>query len=153
MVAAFRPAASRQLGGPYRGDHAAAPEPALAELITAARAAGLAVHEVPGGFDVRADDRAIRVRVRDRSRVALASIDLVDTGHETLVFQLALALVPVYGPIAVTEALFGTFIVDGRADAEALRGQRGERIKALARRIQERIAASQPDWDELARRL
>jgi hypothetical protein len=150
-VASFRAAPGPQTtASPYRGDPSAPAEPALRELVAAVREAGLGARTRTRGFDLWAGKHVLRLRVTDPGRVALASIELADTGHETLIFELALAFVPLYGPIVVTEALWGSFVVDRTRDAAALRDDRGERIKALARAIQARLAASQPLWQKLA---
>jgi hypothetical protein len=134
--ASFRPLGHGSTSSPYR-DQGAAEEltPTLAEVRAAVRRAGLQVRERSNGFDLRAGGRVLTVRTRDPERVTLASLEIVDQATETLVFALALALVALYGPIVVTEAMFGRFVVDGSCDAASLREQRAERIRSMAKAI------------------
>lgn len=151
-MASFRQSPGRAATDPYRGNANSREAPHLDEVVAAVRNAGLDAHLRAGGFDLRRENHVLRLRVADPARVPLPSIDIVNTGHVTLIFELALALLPLYGPILVTEALWGTYIIDGACDPMALRGQRAERIKALARGIQAGLAASQPLWDKLVKR-
>ncbi|HWU88647.1 MAG TPA: hypothetical protein VN253_15370 [Kofleriaceae bacterium] len=90
------------------------------------------MRERVNGFDLRGEGRVLTVRTLDPARVTLASLEIVDHGTGTLVFELALALVGLYGPVRVTEAMFGSCIVDGSCDAASLREQRSERIRSIA---------------------
>lgn len=153
-IAVFRSApAGAPTGAPYRAEVAAPATPTLEALLGAARTAKLDPRATPTGFAIARGKDAVALRVPDPTRVPIASIELVDSGHETLVFELALALVPIYGPIHVTEAMWGTYLVDGRKSHTALHEERGERIRAMARGIQERLAASRPAWDQLHDKL
>ncbi len=106
--------------------------------------------QIPEAIDViLRDGRTLRLRVADPAHVPLAAIEALDELHETLVFEVALALVPLYGPLVATEALWGGYTVDGSRDAGALRDDRGERIKAMARRVQDGLRASQAVWQDL----
>lgn len=105
------------------------------EVLAAVRAAGLRIHKVTSGFEIRGERRKLTVRMRDRANVTLDSLEIIDRATETLVFALALALVPLYGPILVTEAKFGKAVVDGTLDVEALRAGRAERIRKIARGV------------------
>jgi hypothetical protein len=146
VCASLRPGPRRET--PYRGDVPAAP-PTLAQLIAAVREAGVPVRENARGFAAG----KLRVTVADPARVELATIDIADADQELMIFRLALALVPLYGPLTLTEVLWGAYLVDGSRDAEALKEDRAERIREMARGIQARIAESQPAWNELARKL
>ncbi len=129
----FRMASGGPIGSPYRDERATeAAIPTLAEVLAAVRRAGLHARERVNGFDLRGEGRVLTVRTLDPARVTLASLEIVDRATETLMFELALALVGLYGPILVTEALFGSCVVDGSCDAASLREQRAERIRAIA---------------------
>lgn len=147
-VASLRSAPSQaSTTDPYRGHATAPPTPALATVLEAA--SKLEPRVTPKGFSLARGEHVVTVRIADPDRVPIEAIELADSGHDTLVFELALALVPLYGPLIVTEAMWGAFLVDGKKPAPALQDERGERIRAMARGIQERLAASQPAWDQL----
>jgi len=149
----FRPAPDqRHQGDPYRGEVAAPPSHTLATLTEAVRTPTCDVRSRADGFDLRSGGHSLELRVDDPANVTLASIELVDHDNGSMIFELALALVPLYGPIVVTEALWGAFVVDGRRDATALREDRAGRIRELARSVAARIDSSRPLWDELAKR-
>ena len=99
--------------------------------MAAIRHAGLRVVVRPDGVEVHGEGRWITVRMLDPTRVTLDSLEIIDRATERLVFALALALVPLYGPLTVTEAKFGKTVVDGSRDAEALREERSERIRKI----------------------
>src|SRR5262245_44687683 len=85
------------------------------ELVAIARRAGLDARERRHGFEIREGDRRLMVRATDPEHITLATMELVNGGTDRAVFALALALVPTYGPIVVTDAI-GRFVVDGSRD-------------------------------------
>lgn len=130
----FRMAGGGPTGSPYRDERATeAKIPTLTEVLAVVRRAGLHVRARVNGFDLHGEGRVLTVRTLDPARVTLASLEIVDRATETLVFELALALVGLYGPILVTEAMFGSHVVDGSCDATSLREQRSERIRSIMR--------------------
>jgi hypothetical protein len=132
----FRPASAVPPSTPYRDARSAELRgPTVEEVLAAVRSAGLHVRELPSGFEIRGERRWLTVNVHDRMNVTLDSLEIIDRATETLVFALALALVPLYGPIVVTEAKFGKAVVDGSLDLEALRAGRAERIRKIARGV------------------
>ena len=76
--------------------------------------------------------------------ITLASLDVFQTGCETLGFEVALALVPVFGPITLVDSYWGAFFVDGSGDAAALVAERAKRVQAfgsaMAEDLGEKIA-------------
>jgi hypothetical protein len=133
---AFRPAGDTPPGTPYRDGRTAELRTRTAEEVLAAvRAGGLRVREISSGFEVHGEGRWLTVHMHDRSNVTLDSLEIIDRATETLVFELALVLVPLYGPILVKEAKFGSAVVDGSLDVEALRAGRAERIRKIVRGV------------------
>jgi hypothetical protein len=116
----------------------------LDELIEAASAAALRIRIRPNGFDVRAQssgyrEHVVAVRVEDAARVTLASLQITDTGGYDLIFTLALALVPLYGPLTIAEADGQRFQVDGTRDQHELRHERAARVTARLRDVVSRL--------------
>lgn len=148
-MVALRPAAQLEVG--YRD---AAPEVACsrAELVAVLRVAGLDVRERGRSVTVRRGRERVCMIVPDPRRVTLASVDVCECGGGTLVFETALALVPMFGAITLTEAEFGRYLIDGSRDAAAIDGERKERIAALARSIAEDMKEKAAAWSELVGR-
>lgn len=116
----------------------------LADLLEAVRASALWVEPRVDGFNLVEQlagdgipDRLV-VRVSDPSAVTIASLTCGDTSSLDLPFQLALALVPLYGPLTLVLDS-GVFEIDGTKDSHAL-------MRELSRRTTERMR------DLLARR-
>lgn len=119
--------ALRQIGG----EHACTRD----ELRRCLDAAGLA-HEVQAyELHLRRGEEHVRIVVPDAHRVTLASLDIYQTGCDTLGFELARALVARFGAIRLVDAVFGAFAIDGRASAAELAGERRERVRLIGRRI------------------
>lgn len=107
------------------------PPRTLDEIVAAARSANLRVTAHPSGFAAHEDQRSVTMTVPDATRVTLASMEIVDNATELLVYELALAMVPLFGPLSVTES-FGRRLVDGTRDAGALREERSAAIRKMA---------------------
>lgn len=132
-VIALRHAAPRP-GDAYR-DAASDVSCTLEELRADLVAAGLpAVLDGPV-LSVARGTEQIRVEAHDPRRVTLATVDATQTGCETLYYELALALVPRFGPVRLTVAMFGAYLVDGTRDSAALVEERSARISAIAAAI------------------
>ena len=135
--AALRPMRAPETG--YRDSAVTEPVHSCGDLLQTLRVAGLAVHEKPHGIEVTDPVSSARVELHipDRARVTLASLDVLVQANDTLVFEVALALVPLFGPITVTETAWGTFVVDGTRTAQALADERSDRIRAIGAAIAE----------------
>ena len=118
----------------------------LADLTEAVRAAALRVEPRVDGFDIvdqltnHVPFERLTVRVTDPKAVAIAAIRCGDTSSLDLPFELALALVPLYGPLTLVLDS-GVYDVDGTKDRHALvrelsRRQTARMSEALARRAQ-----------------
>jgi hypothetical protein len=122
------------------------------ELVAAARAAGLTVRERSHGFDLCDRERhRLEVRYRTKGGVRLADIDLVDDGSNDLVPCLAVAWVPLYGSLTVTD-LFGTYSVDSTSSVEALCEAQRERLKAFGRQVAEDLGHMATTWSAVEAR-
>ena len=132
-------------------DRAVEPRP-VADVIAAAQAAKLAVKPRRRGFDLRRDGHILRVRGDDVARVQPRTMQ-IHTDHVELDIDLAFALVPMFGPLAVDTASVGEIVIDGVRDRAAVDDELSERVRALARRILDRLNRTQPMLDELQRKL
>ncbi|MEO8703733.1 MAG: hypothetical protein ABI867_27025 [Kofleriaceae bacterium] len=130
---ALRPATTAT--GTYREQPGGEITCTLDELRARLAAAALP-HELEGDtLHVRRDAESLRIVIPEAQRVTLASIDIYQVGCEKLAYELALALVPVFGPLTMADGLWGTFAVDERTSVVALEDERSERIKTMASRI------------------
>jgi hypothetical protein len=109
-------------------------------VIEAVRAAALWVEPRSDGFalvdQLAGDgipDRLI-VRASDPGAVTVASLTCGDTSSLDLPFQLALALVPLYGPLTLALES-GVFEVDGTKDSHALMRELSRRQTARMREV------------------
>ena len=121
----------------------------LDELRAAVGAAGLAVEVGAGELRLRRGNERLRVAISDPQRVTLASLDVFQSGCESLEYELALALVPIFGPIQLVDANFGASAIDGSRDPAALMAERRERLKAIARAISEDMAEKKTVYSRL----
>jgi len=110
----------------------------LADVIEAMRAEALQVESRADGFalvDQLVSEGAVadrlNVRVSDPSAVTIATLSCGDTSSLDLPFQLALALVPLYGPLTLVIET-GAYEIDGSKDRHAL-------VRELSRRQTERM--------------
>lgn len=92
----------------------------------------------------------LRIVIPDPRRVTLTSIDIYHAGCETLGFEVALALVPTFGPMRMVDTFWGRFDIDGSQSAEACVALRGERIKAFAQGILDEQAAKADVWSKVS---
>ncbi len=121
-----------------------------AEVVEAVRAAGLRPTEAQDRFELNdAEGHRLTVIATEPGRVTLRSLEVIDTASETLVFELAHALLEPFGPMIVTEANFGRFVVDGTTTVEALRAQREERIEKLAQGVLRNVEDSRAAFAEM----
>lgn len=118
----------------------------MTAIADAIRASGLRVRVRDHRLAVVRGRERVDVNSRDPSRVTLASLDIRECGSGTLVFEVALALVPIFGVLVVTEAAFGKFVVDGARDHVALDAERKERIRAYARAVSKNTAEKLAVW-------
>ena len=129
---------SRRKAYPVRLSAASAVTHPLGEVIEAMRAMALRVEPRLDGFAVidqlDKDGATLEVRVTDPKTVSVSSITCSDTMSIDLPFQIALALVPLYGPVSVTVET-GLYEIDGTRDRHQL-------VRELSRRQTER-------WNEL----
>jgi hypothetical protein len=109
----------------------------LEELRRCLDTAGLVYKVEHDELRVRRGVERIRILVADPRRVTLGSLDVFQLRCDLLGFEVALALVPVFGPIRLVDAMFGAYAVDRGGTAAALATERGERISAIASAIAE----------------
>jgi hypothetical protein len=121
----------------------------LDEVIAAVRVAGLTVKPRRKGFDIRKAGHVLRVRVADPARIDPRAMTIV-TDHIDLNFDLAFALVPLFGAIAANTGSVGDVVIDGRRTRAEVDAEVAERIRALAQRI---LDATQSLMDGIARKL
>lgn len=110
----------------------------LEELVDAVRTRALWVDEHNQGFTVReqlaASPASITVHVPDPEHVLVATLQLSRTSSLVLPFELALALVDVYGP--VTLVVDGEiYDVDGTRDQHALTNEVSSRMTERFRKL------------------
>ena len=110
----------------------------LEDVIESARARALWIEIRHQGFEVidqytKARPR-LSVQVPDPQHVTVPSLQLSRTPSLTLPFELALALVPVFGPLTVV--VDGEiYEVDGTRDQHALTNELSSRLTARARSL------------------
>jgi hypothetical protein len=141
-VVAFRHLAARSVG--YR--ESAEVASTVGEVGQALRRAGLPVRERGRELVIARRPDWLRIVATDPGHVTLASLDAEELVSGTLIWEVALALIPVFGPLMVTEAAFGAFVVDGSRDHLAIDEERKERIRAIARAISEDMSAKLAVW-------
>lgn len=145
---------------PYRMDPSARPiarevEPrTLGDVIAAVRAAGLGCHARRRGFDLQGAPRSRVMPVRVHEITRIAPQDLAcGGGAPELLLDLALAVLPLYGPLIVELPFAGELTVDGHQDRAALGEEAAERIQRVGRRVAARAPISFPILIDLARRM
>lgn len=136
---------------PIPPDRTAEPK-SVDEVIAAVRAAGMTVKPRRKGFDIRKAGHVLRVRVADLTRVDPRAMTIV-TDHIDLNLDLAFALVPLFGAIAADTGSVGAVVIDGRRTRAEVDEEVGQRVRALAQRILDRLNATQPLMDALAKKL
>jgi hypothetical protein len=147
-------------GDPYRENLGAAPmersvEPCtLAQLYGALAGAKLTFRERWHGFDLlgRSRSRVMKVRVQDPERV-IPSEMICGADAPELVLDLALAIVPLFGPVLADVRFAGTLFIDGRRDRGALGEEAAQRLQSIGRRVATRAPISFPILVDLARRM
>jgi len=147
------------LGDPYREDVGATPmerttEPCtLPELLAALDAAQLTVRPRRRGFDLVASrTRVMTVRVPDVAKIQPSDLVCGPDAPE-LLLDLALAVVPLYGPLLAEVRFAGTMFVDGTRDRRSLGAEAAQRIQGIFRRLARRAPISFPILVDLARRM
>lgn len=147
------------LGDPYREDLGArlmerTAEPcALADVLAALAAAGVVFRPRRRGFDLVASrTRVMTVRVADAARIVPGDLACGSDAPE-LLLDLALAVVPLFGPLLADVRFAGTIFVDGTRDRRALGEEAAQRIQAIFRRLARRAPISFPILVDLARRM
>jgi hypothetical protein len=147
-------------GDPYREDPATRPmertaEPrTLDEVLAALRDADLAFRPRRRGFDLEgaARERVMPVRVREIARIVPEDMSCGTEAPE-LLLDLALAMVPLFGPLVADVRFAGAIIVDGKRDRVALGEDAAERIQRMGRRVATRAPIVYPILIDLARRM
>jgi hypothetical protein len=147
-------------GDPYREDLGARPmertvDPCtLDELRAALLAAGVSFRPRRRGFDVvgRGRSRVMPVRIRDPERIIPTELGC-GTDAPELLLDLALALVPLFGPLLADVRFAGTMFVDGKRDRRALGEEAALRLQSIGLRLARRAPISFPILVDLARRL
>lgn len=148
-------------GPPYRQDAATTEleperttEPAtLAQVLAALEAAGLRYHRRRAGFDILGPGRrAMPVRVRDADRITPADMRCGTQAPE-LLLDLALALVPVFGPLRADVRYAGSILVDGRRDRRELGEDAARAIQQFGLRLAPHVPMVFPLLVDLARRM
>lgn len=148
------------LGDPYREDPAApvrerSAEPSsLAKLFRALEAAGLVFRPRWRGFEIvgATRSRVMRVRLRDPARIVPTDMACSGEAPELLI-DLALALVPLFGPLVAEVRFAGTIFIDGSRDRAALGEEAAQRIHRVGLRLATRAPISFPILLDLARRM
>lgn len=141
-VVAFRHLGERSVG--YR--ESAEVVSTLGEVGQALRRAGLPVRERGGELVIARRPDWLRIVATDPGRVTLASLDAEEIVSGTLIWEVSLALISLFGPLTVTEAAFGAFVIDGSRDCVAIEEERKERIRTLARAISQDMAEKLAVW-------
>lgn len=147
------------VGDPYREDVGArlmertADPCTLDEVFAALSAAHLVYRPRRRGFDLVASRRRVMtVRVPDVRRIVPGDMTCGSDAPE-LLLDLALALVPLYGPLLADVRFAGTTFVDGTRDRRALGEEAAQRIQAIFWRLARRAPISFPILVDLARRM
>lgn len=145
---------------PYRDEPPSRPvertvEPrTLVQVIAAVSDAGLAFRGRRRGFDVIGSTRSRRmpVRVHDPERISPRDLGCGNEAPE-LLLDLALALVPLFGPVLAEVPFAGSLLVDGTRDRGSLGEDAAQRIQRVGRRVAARAPISFPILVDLARRM
>jgi len=147
------------VGDPYREDVGAKPSErsvdpcTLPELLAALDAAQLVVRPRRRGFDlVSSHKRVMTVRVPDPARIVPGEM-ICGSDAPELLLDLALAVVPLFGPLLADVRFAGTIFVDGTRDRRALGEEAALRIQGIFRRLARRAPISFPILVDLARRM
>jgi hypothetical protein len=147
------------VGDPYREDLGAtlqertADPCTLPEVLAALSAAQLVVRARRRGFDLVASrKRVMTVRVPDVTRIVPGDMTCGSDAPE-LLLDLALAVVPLFGPLLADVRFAGTILVDGTRDRRSLGEEAAQRIQAIFRRLARRAPISFPILVDLARRM
>lgn len=127
----------------------------LDQLLAALDTASLAWRRRRCGFDVLggARSRVMSVRVRDTDQIVPTGMTCASNDAPELLIDLALALVPLFGPMLVDVPFAGTMFVDGTRDRRALGEEAAQRIQQIGRRVAARAPISFPILVDLARRM
>nr|MBA3787896.1 hypothetical protein [Actinomycetota bacterium] len=96
--------------------------------------------------------RILRVRVPDPARIGPAELRCSTSAPELLI-DLALALVPLYGPLLAEVRFAGTLFIDGSRDRATLGDEAAEHVQRMMRRLATRAPISFPILVDLARRM
>jgi len=147
-VIALRQAAPRT-GDAYR-DPAGDTVCTLEELRSDLATAGLPAVLDNGAIEIVRGKERIRIFPSDARRVTLASLDIAQTGCDAMYFELALALVPRFGPLRLAVNMFGVYSVDSTRDAAGLVDERSERIRAIAAAIANDMRDKQTAYGDLS---
>lgn len=133
-------------------DRASEPR-SLGEVLAALHAAGLGVRPRRRGFVIAGrGSRTLPVRVRDGSRIIPEDLACGSEAPE-LLLDLALALVPLFGPLLVDVRFAGAIIVDGLRDRATLGEEAAQRIQQFGRRLATRSPFSFAVLIDLAQRM
>jgi hypothetical protein len=92
------------------------------------------------------------VRVPDIDRILPGDLTCGSDAPE-LLLDLALAVVPLFGPLLADVRFAGTILVDGTRDRRALGEEAAQRIQGIFRRLARRAPISFPILVDLARRM
>lgn len=146
-------------GGPYRTgtttlDEERTPDAApLSKVRAAIDHAGLRWRPRWRGFDLLGRDRRVMpVRVRDSARITPAEMRCGTEAPE-LLLDLALALLPVFGPVLVDVRCAGSLLVDGRRDRRELGEAAALAMQEFGRRIARHAPITLPILLDRARRM
>jgi len=147
------------VGDPYRDDPSAPPRERTAEprafpdVLAALREADLGFRQRRRGFDLLGPaPRRMRVRIAALDQIVPEEMSCSSEAPE-LVLDLALALVPVFGPMVAEVRFAGAIVVDGIRDRRTLGEEAAERIQRVSRRVARRAPISVPILLDLARRM
>ena len=146
-------------GDPYRADIGASLQERTAEpttlpkILAALEAARITFRRRRHGFDLVASrTRVMTVRLLDPERILPGDLVCGSDAPE-LLLDLALAVVPLFGPLLADVRFAGMIFVDGTRDRRALGEEAAQRIQAIFRRLARRAPISFPILVDLARRM
>jgi hypothetical protein len=148
-------------GSPYRQQPAkldlererTADPASLAQLLAALDDAGVRYQRRRHGFDLLGrNGRAMPVRVRDVEWITPGELRCGGQAPE-LVLDLALALVPLFGPLLAEVPFAGSILVDGHRDRGELREEAARVIQQFGRRIAPHAPMSYPLLLDLVHRM
>lgn len=124
----------------------------LETVLATLRRAGLAPTTTKRGFDLAGatPEQYLRVATRDRERVLPTTLRATTNEAESAI-DLAHALVPVFGPLAVDFKEAGWILVDGTRDVASLRVELSERYRQLLIQMGDTLAALHASMPELSR--